>query len=209
MPSLYLFSAVDAASAVDYSRELNIDDGVVNSPPPKLVARAYAPSPSPLSKEKRTHVRLAHSSPSRDDGITRRGPIRRLRMDASPRVPSPVHSAPPFKAPVVFCPPVGISSPVVENAVDPPAPVAPVVAALVDTVPRVDVPKAKVPFLNPQNHLLSLAMLVFYLYVRSFQTALLVFSHSISTFFCLLVICRSFAGVFPPNWCAHLHDVLG
>ena len=161
MPSLYLFSAVDAASAVDYSRDVGIDDGVVNSPPPKLVARTCALSPSPLSKGKRTLVRLAHSSPSRDDGIARRGPIRRLRMDASPCVPSPVDSAPPFKAPVGSFPPVGDSSPLLENAVDPSAPVAPVVAALVDTAPHVDVAKAKVPFLNPQKHLLSLAMLVF------------------------------------------------
>ena len=50
--SLYQFSAVDVVSAVDYSREVGIDNGVVNNPPPRLVARAYAPSPSPLSEEK-------------------------------------------------------------------------------------------------------------------------------------------------------------
>ena len=148
MPSLYLFSAVDAASAVDYSRDVGIDDGVVNSPPPKLVARTCALSPSPLSKGKRTLVRLAHSSPSRDDGIARRGPIRRLRMDASPCVTSPVDSAPTSKAFPFVCPPVGNSSPLLENAVDPSAPYAPVVAALVDTVPRVDHHKAKVPLLT-------------------------------------------------------------
>ena len=63
MPSLYMFSAVDATSAVDYSRDMGIDDGVDNNPPTKLVTRAYAPSPSPLSKEKRTLVRLVHLCP--------------------------------------------------------------------------------------------------------------------------------------------------
>src|SRR6202048_482477 len=104
MPSLYHYSAVDAASAVDYSRD--IDDGVVNSPPPKLVARAYAPSPSPLSKEKRTLVRLGHLSPSRDDGVARRGPSRRFRMEGPPCPPPPAANVtPPATSTAIVGPP--------------------------------------------------------------------------------------------------------
>ena len=93
MPSLYQFSAVDAASAVDYSRDAGIEDGVVNSPPPKLHSRTRAPSPSPLSKEKRTLVRL--STASMEDGVVRRGPSRRLRMEAPAQEDLPSASAPP------------------------------------------------------------------------------------------------------------------
>ena len=52
MPSLYQFSAIDVASAVDYSHDLGINDNVVNNPPPRLVTRTYTVLPSPLSKEK-------------------------------------------------------------------------------------------------------------------------------------------------------------
>src|SRR6202048_4673353 len=110
MPSLYHFSAVDAASAVDYSRDIN--DGVVNSPPPKLVARTYAPSPSPLSKEKRTLVRMGHLSPSRADGVARRGPTRRLRMEGPLCHPSPASSVPPpATSPAMVGPPPPGSAP--------------------------------------------------------------------------------------------------
>ena len=112
MPSLYHFSAVDAASAVDYSRDVGIDDGVVNSPPPKLVARAYAPSPSPLSKEKRTLVRLGHLSPSRDDGVARRGPTRRLRMEGPPCHTSPAANVtPPATSTAIVGPPDAPATP--------------------------------------------------------------------------------------------------
>ena len=146
MPSLYHFSAVDAASAVDYSRDVGIDDGVVNSPPPKLVARAYAPSPSPLSKEKRTLVRLGHLSPSRDDGVARRGPSRRLRMEGPPSRTSPASSVPPpATSPAMVGPPRLDSDPLCKSAMVQSAPDAPVDAPLLPTVPRVDAPKAKVP----------------------------------------------------------------
>jgi len=45
MPSLFQFSAVDAASAVDYSKNAGLEDGVVDSPPAKLGKRNYSPSP--------------------------------------------------------------------------------------------------------------------------------------------------------------------
>ena len=123
MPSLYQFSAVDAASAVDYARDVGIEDGVVNSPPPKLHSRTRAPSPSPLSKEKRTLVRLATTS--REDGVPRRGPSRRLRMD--PPAKEVLASAPPpAKSSHVVCPP----------SIDPP----------------VNGPKAKVKFLLLPKH---------------------------------------------------------
>ena len=57
MPSLFQFSAVDAASAVDYSKASGFEDGVVDSPPPKVAKLNYAPSPcpSPLCNEKHVH----------------------------------------------------------------------------------------------------------------------------------------------------------
>ena len=76
MPSLYEISALDAASAVDYSKG-NIDDGVVNSPPPKRVF-VHVASPSPLKKAHRPDRRL---SPSRSNGPRDLVPHRRLRMD--------------------------------------------------------------------------------------------------------------------------------
>ena len=126
MPSLYQFSAVDAASAVDYSRDVGIEDGVVNSPPPKLHSRARAPSPSPLSKEKRTLVRLATTS--REDGVHRRGPSRRLRMEAPAQEALTSASAPP---------PANSSHVIRPPCIDPP----------------VNGPKAKVQFLLLPKHL--------------------------------------------------------
>jgi hypothetical protein len=79
-----------------------------------------APSPSPLSKEKRTLVRLATAS--MEDGVTRRGPSRRLRMEASPQEALPSASAPP---------PANSSEVVRPPCIDPP----------------VNDPKAKVRFL--------------------------------------------------------------
>lgn len=109
MPSLYHFSAVDAASAVDYSRD--VDDGVVNSPPPKRLALAYVPSPSPLSREKRTLVRLGRASTSTNDGVARRGPSRRLSMDPPPLEPAPTGSLPaPLGLSEVVAPPTSIGA---------------------------------------------------------------------------------------------------
>jgi hypothetical protein len=119
MPSLYQFSAVDAASAVDYSRDVGIEDGVVNSPPPKLHSHMRAPSPSPLSKEKRTLVRLATAS--MEDGVTRRGPSQRLRMEASPQEALPKQrsthtSGSERSSPVHYCPsPICVGNLLVTN----------------------------------------------------------------------------------------------
>lgn len=171
MPSLYHFSAVDAASAVDYSRDVGIDDGVVNSPPPPLVARAYAPSPSPLSKEKRTLVRLGHLSPSKDDGVTRRGPSRRLRMEGPRCHTSPADSVPPPATSSAIVGPPRLDSPPPSNiAIVPSAPDAPVDAPLVPTVPRMDVPKAKVPS-STLNPFPAFAFLVFRLRAVLFTSA--------------------------------------
>ena len=136
MPSLYHFSAVDAASAVDYSRDLDIDDDVVNSPPPILLSRSYAPSPSPLSREKRTLVRLGRASSSVEDGVIRRGPSRRLSMDLPILPPSPVvHVAHPPVLSAVVVPPTSIPASV-PSMFDAPVP---------NTVtPDVDKPKPKV-----------------------------------------------------------------
>ena len=64
MPSLFQFSAVDAASAVDYSKDSGFEDGVVDSPPPKVAKLNYvpspSPSPSPLRNEK--HVQNPRST---------------------------------------------------------------------------------------------------------------------------------------------------
>ena len=49
--SLMLYSAVDAASAVDYSKDAALDDGVVDSPPAKIGKRNYDPSPLRNAKD--------------------------------------------------------------------------------------------------------------------------------------------------------------
>ena len=56
MPSLYQFSAADAASAVDYTNGRGVDDGVVDSPPAKALIRQRIPSPSPLRGNKCSQV---------------------------------------------------------------------------------------------------------------------------------------------------------
>ena len=62
MPSLFQFSAVDVAFAVDYSKDFGFEDGVVDNPPTKVAKLNYAPStsPSPLLNEK--HVRNPRST---------------------------------------------------------------------------------------------------------------------------------------------------
>jgi hypothetical protein len=62
MPSLFQFSIVNIASAVDYSKDFGFEDGVVDSPPTKVAKLNYAPStsPSPLFNEK--HVRNPRST---------------------------------------------------------------------------------------------------------------------------------------------------
>ena len=81
LPSLYQFSALDAASAVDYSKDIEVNDGVVDSPPAKVASLKYAPSPSPLCKEKRALERRRDASPPGNDGDARQGPSRRLRLE--------------------------------------------------------------------------------------------------------------------------------
>lgn len=71
IPSQLNFSAVDAASTVDYSKGL-IEDGVVNSPPNKTPMPLKSPSPSPLRKR----VATTTSSGSMGDPV----PHRQLQM---------------------------------------------------------------------------------------------------------------------------------
>ena len=52
LPSLYMFLAVDATSTVDYSKDVEVNDIVVDNPPAQVINLTYAPSPSPLYKEK-------------------------------------------------------------------------------------------------------------------------------------------------------------
>lgn len=52
LPSLYQFLAVDAAFAVDYSKDVEVNNIVVDNPPAQVVNLTYALSPSPLYKEK-------------------------------------------------------------------------------------------------------------------------------------------------------------
>ena len=62
MPSLFQFSAVDAASAVDYSKDSGFEDGVVDSPPPKVARLNYGPSPNPSPLRNEKHVRNPRST---------------------------------------------------------------------------------------------------------------------------------------------------
>jgi hypothetical protein len=62
MPSLIQFSAVNAAFAVDYSKDLGFEDGVVDYPPPKVAKFNYAPSPSPSLLRNEKHVRNPRST---------------------------------------------------------------------------------------------------------------------------------------------------
>ena len=57
MPSLFQFSAVHVAFAVDYSKDFGFEDGVVDSPPTKVAKLNYAPSTSPSPLLNKKHVR--------------------------------------------------------------------------------------------------------------------------------------------------------
>lgn len=139
MPSLFQFSALDAASAVDYSKGTNVDDGVVDSPPAKVVKLNYAPSPSPLRSEKRARVLRSGASPSKDSAPKGLRSNRRLCMDQ-----------PPCDVPALKnLPAIAVTAPVIPL----PAPV---------DIPKAqtDIPKAKVPnfdilnFVLPTFHIL-------------------------------------------------------
>ena len=147
IPSLYQFSAADAALVVDYSRDVAIDDGVVNRLPPRVVIRVYAPLPSPLFKEKRMVVRLRHVSPSRGDTIARRGLSHRFRMEAPQCDPSPVNSVPPPANSSTIIGPPCLASPHYStvpqfNRLR----MLPLMPHTMPIVPEIDVTKAKVPF---------------------------------------------------------------
>ena len=113
LPSLYQFSAVDAASAVDYSKDAEVNLGVVDSPPARVINRTCAASPSPLIKEKRALDR-PQGTPAFKDDDARQGPSRRLRLDPLPcNVPVDHVQHPPYLPPsdvsaCVDAPPVRI-----------------------------------------------------------------------------------------------------
>ena len=86
MPSLFQFSAIDVASAVDYSKDSSFEDGVVDNPPAKVAKLKYAPSP--LRNENHVHIVDINASPSKYS--VPKGPrsSRRLCMD-EPRIDVP------------------------------------------------------------------------------------------------------------------------
>lgn len=84
VPSLYQFSVVDAASAIDYSKG-DLEAGVVNSPPAKRFPLRVS-SPSPLKLRERPNMLL---SPNRCSGDKSLVPNRRLRMDIEDHVQNP------------------------------------------------------------------------------------------------------------------------
>lgn len=52
----YQFLAMDVASAIDYSKDLKVTDGVLENPLAKVVNLTYAMSPSSLCKKKRALI---------------------------------------------------------------------------------------------------------------------------------------------------------
>ena len=52
---------MDVASNVDYSKDAEVNDGVVHNSPTKVVNLTYAPSPSPLYKIKDEHSNVVRT----------------------------------------------------------------------------------------------------------------------------------------------------
>ena len=150
IPSLYQFSTVDATSAVDYFRDVDINDGVLNNLPPKIVACTYTPLPSLLSKDRQMLVRLGHVSPSRDDVVNRHGLSQHLRMEAPWCDLSPVDSVlPPANLSAIVSLPCLDSPQLLNNATIQSTPDAPLDALVMPIVPDIDLTKANVPFFVP------------------------------------------------------------
>lgn len=137
IPSLYQFSAADAASAADYSNDPGVEDGVVNSPPAKVCGGAYAPTPSPLRGGKR--MRLTGGGMSPREGSAPKCPKSSRRLCMDPTILQP--------AVILDVPTIAVIS------VD--ASVAPAKAMLAPGFVRPEPPIAKVVNLTRSNVLVS------------------------------------------------------
>ena len=73
---------MNVASIVNYSKDVKVEDNVVDQTPTGVVNLTYALSPSPLCKEKQTLEGRQDTSPSRNDDFTPQRPIERLSMEA-------------------------------------------------------------------------------------------------------------------------------
>lgn len=85
--ALFLCSADDAASTIDYSKAVNIDDGVVDSPPSRGPLLTFAKSPSPLRTQSWTPFDRDQSpSPKHADALACKTPQRQLYCTTAPPV---------------------------------------------------------------------------------------------------------------------------
>jgi hypothetical protein len=73
---------MNVASAVNYSKDVKVEDNVVDRTPTRVVNFTYALSPSPLCKEKQMLEGRRDTSPSRNDDFSPQRLIERLRMEA-------------------------------------------------------------------------------------------------------------------------------